>query len=96
MKLKKSSFYIQNIPAAPLQFEKRNGYISECGRYGFHKDGSKWIASDIASGMRIYTAHTRKACAEFCETYKGKIVAAKGSAQYHEALRNMERFKSMR
>lgn len=91
MKLIKSSFYIQNIPAAPLQFVEQNGYIM--GLVGFHKDGSRWIATDIPSGMRICKKLTRKECVEFCERYKGKIAAAKGSAQYHRALRNMVEFK---
>lgn len=94
MKLTKGTIILQMISQAPQQFVERTGYISECGRYGFHKDGARWIATDISSGMRICKKLTRKACAEFCETYKGKIVAAKGSAQYHEAVRNMVNYKN--
>lgn len=92
MKFKKGSFTIQFIDAAPHKFEKRYGWISQCGRYGFHKDGSFWIVSDIWSGMRIHKAKTRAACAGFCENFKGRIAAAKGSEKYRKACIDLRRY----
>lgn len=96
MKFKRGKFLIQFIPEAANQFEWREGWISSCGRYGFHKDRNKWIVSDLASGMRIYKAPTRVACAEYCETFKGHIAAAKGSEKYHNAVKALYQYKKGR
>lgn len=92
MKFIKGSFTIQFIDEAPHKFEERNGWISQCGRYGFHKDGAYWIVSDIGTGMRIHKAKTRSACAEYCETFKGHIAAAKNGEKYSLARKAMWKY----
>lgn len=95
MKFKKGTFIIQMIEAADNQFEEREGWTSSCGRYGFHKssDKKRWIATELASGMMICRFKTRSECAEFIEKFPKKIVAAKGSDKYHNALAAMCRYK---
>ena len=95
MKLKKATFTIQLIDGAPQKFLEVEGYIDETNRFGFHHTETKkwWVATDLASGMLITRAKTRKECVDFVENHLGKIVAAKGSEEFHTALRNMTAYK---
>lgn len=91
MKFKKAMITIQNIPQAKEQFQTLNGWLSECGRYGFCRsdNGKTWRAVDIPSGMLICSRKTRTECADYVERFKGKIVAAKGCEKYRNAVGNM-------
>ena len=90
MKFTKGSFYIQQIPEAENKFELRSGWIS--GDYGFYKSGKIWSATDIASGMLIYRATTRRECVEFIENNVDKIEKAKTQEKYIAAINDMLKF----
>ena len=75
------------------------GWIDETNTYGFHrieKIGErcgkprpwKWIATDIASGLRICEGLTRKACGEWIDTNAEKIANTKNSDKYKTWVKN--------
>lgn len=73
-----------------------SGWINENEDIGFYKmcrpSGTviKWIATDLASGLRITTAATRKACQEWCETNVDLIKHQRSKKQYQIYVDFME------
>lgn len=92
MKFKKGSFYIQLIPNAKTQFVLANGWISDDGQFGFSKHKNFWIATDIASGMKIYECETRKECAEAIEQNIDLINIARTYKTTRDAVEAMRKF----
>lgn len=71
----KATIALQMIDAAENAIEYVSGWLSEDGTIGFYRtsNGKRWVATDIASGTRIYIGDTRKECAAWCEDNKEKI-----------------------
>jgi formiminotetrahydrofolate cyclodeaminase len=74
------------------------GWFEDTNTYGFHKlmkIGSKcgeprawkWIATDIASGMRVCEGATRKACSDWISANVEKIKEKKDTEEYKKWVR---------
>lgn len=84
MKFKKGTFYIRMNEEFNYGIEKREGWISEDGRIGFHKSVGGWLATDIASGLGIGWEKTRAACVKFLEENAEGIERVRKNEKYQE------------
>ena len=82
MKFHKGAFKIQMNERLNYEIKDVSGWIDETGDYGFHKKGNHWVATDIASGLLIVSAPTRKACAEWIDENQEKIIKVKEMRKY--------------
>lgn len=82
MKFHKGAFKIQMNERLDYEIRDVSGWIDETGAYGFHKNGNHWVATDIASGVLIVSAPTRKACVEWIDENQERIVKAKDTWRY--------------
>ena len=75
------------------------GWVDETNTYGFHKMMKigtkcgeprlwKWIATDIASGMRVCEGLTRTACDKWLDDHAAQIVEKKNSNEYKEWVKD--------
>ena len=92
MKFKRNWICIQMIAKAKDKFEFRYGWTSEDGQYGFHKSGKFWVATDIASGMKIIAFPTRIECVEWIKNNSKLISIAKTTPRYLDAIELMREF----
>lgn len=76
--------------------KKVSGWLNDKEDIGFYKlcrpSGTtiKWVATDTASGCRITTAATRKACMEWCELNIDLINYQRSKKQYQIYKKFME------
>lgn len=82
MKFHKGVFKIQMNERLNYEIRDVSGWIDETGDYGFHKNGKHWVATDIASGVLIVSAPTRKACVEWIDENQERIIKAKETWKY--------------
>lgn len=82
MKFHKGAFKIQMNERLNYEIRDVSGWINETGTYGFHKNGNHWVATDIASGILIVSASTRKACVEWIDENQERIIKAKETWKY--------------
>ena len=82
MKFHKGAFKIQMNERLNYEIRDVSGWIDETGVYGFHKNGNHWVATDIASGVLIVSAPTRKACVEWIDENQKRIAEAKDTWKY--------------
>lgn len=86
MNFKKKDFFIHKVDDTIEQ--TKGGWIDTSGNYGFHKILRKsgtvyfWVATDIATGLRICKAATRTACAKWIETNQDLIAHQKSKPEY--------------
>ncbi len=78
-------------------FIEKTGWIDETNTYGFYSfrrpSGTTmlWVVTDLASGLRVKTAKTRKECAAWVEDNADLIEFQKKKPEYKAAVERLNK-----